>query len=138
MTNLAWLFNALHDKLRLFPFHYKISEATNLWYKNICIQCFGLDAVKSSSKKRSISVSEDDDSHDSDTKRPKSIHLESITKEKESSKWEKLHTILKKVILYTSSDADEESSPSTNYIELLNCTSNKTALLLYSTVAANE
>ena len=90
-------------------------------------------------KKRTIEILDsNDNSSNSSHKKPKIINLDMYTKEKVQSKYDKLHPLLKKIILYASSDAIEESSPLQNYVELLNCTSNKTALLLYTTVATNE
>ena len=46
--------------------------------------------------------------------------------------------ILQKIILYVSSNALESIYSSDNYIELLNCNSDKTGLLLINSVAARE
>ena len=61
-----------------------------------------------------------------------------ITKPIEPSVWEKLLAFSCKIILFASSNANMETTPSSNYIKFLNYKNSKAALLLLSSIAAKD
>ena len=108
------------------------------WYKEIYAKTFKSALIN---KKRNIMVSDIEDnsqSNESSTssiKKPKIINIE---RETEKSKWDKLPSFIRKIILFASSSAIEVLSLSDKYLELLQCNSNKTSLLLLTSIAARE
>ena len=108
------------------------------WYEEIYAKTFKSALIN---KKRNIMVSDiedDSQSNESSTssiKKPKTINIE---RETEKSKWDKLPSFIRKIILFASSSAIEVLSPSDEYLELLQCNSNKTGLLLLTSIAARE
>ena len=58
--------------------------------------------------------------------------------QKEKSKWDKLTSFLRKIILFTSECDSEALCLSKNYAEFLQCRSSKSSLLLITLVALKE
>ena len=131
------MFNALNNKLGQFPFHYKLTKAKNDRYNGTCMIVFGLSINK---RKFTTQISDEDNSDKSsifstEYKHPKIIN---ISKVPEKLKWNKLLSFLRKIILYASSNLSKALDPSEDFVELLNCNSDKIGLLLIYSVAMKE